>query len=432
MLQISHATLGFVLGVAALAPGQDDKPAIRLTGVPQRLVLPLPAGENRVLTAEIVDAEPESVWLATSKGAKKRLPMRGPVEGKFQINLADPRVAALARLDRGRQFRVFARVAGAGTLSSIPISFRLSERPARIELFGRKGKTRRALRDRSWVRPAAIETLELVIEGPTAGYEAELHLDGQVHAFGAPDARGVLALAVTKEIRGQWEDAREAEVRSSSYALHAGCFRLRTIPAQLVPPNEDTTRISLVQRNRVVVPATNGWLQLRIGDVTAGQVLTRLSTADGSTVVGWQSMRQGDEAAFTMHGQRYSLVLDKLVNLLIGADHAEFLLERHDEKRTRAREEQRLIRDLLERVRTSGLTFVREGKEYTAYRTENHLEAKLAAHPVRTAEDFIEKIASRSSTTGNAYLVELEPGKRVEAETWFRARLVELRAHRKR
>ena len=49
---------------------------------------------------------------------------------------------------------------------------------------------------------------------------------------------------------------------------------------------------------------------------------------------------------------------------------------------------------------------------------------------VRTAWEFINGIASRSSTAGRPYRVRLSSGKEPEAEVWFRARLAEIDGRR--
>ena len=56
----------------------------------------------------------------------------------------------------------------------------------------------------------------------------------------------------------------------------------------------------------------------------------------------------------------------------------------------------------------------------------------LKAHGilVKTAEQFIEGIASRSSTTGHPYFVKLPSGEQVETGPWLRQRLAEIDSRR--
>lgn len=90
---------------------------------------------------------------------------------------------------------------------------------------------------------------------------------------------------------------------------------------------------------------------------------------------------------------------------------------------------------LLEAVKTSDLTFIRNGKEYSAKEAYQHLSMKLKnaqrswfAPPKEkwTAKLFIEKVASRSSLSGKPYLVKLKDGKTIEARIWLEARLKEM------
>lgn len=90
------------------------------------------------------------------------------------------------------------------------------------------------------------------------------------------------------------------------------------------------------------------------------------------------------------------------------------------------------IAALLDAVERSGVKFIREGKEYSAKDARKHLERKLryAGDRVKTAEEFIDGIATRSSTTGRPYLVRLPAGEKVESAVWFRQRLTELDSRR--
>ena len=90
------------------------------------------------------------------------------------------------------------------------------------------------------------------------------------------------------------------------------------------------------------------------------------------------------------------------------------------------------IAALLDAVERSGAIFVREGAEYSGVEGRRHLERKLrhAGDRVKTAEDFIENIASRSSLTGRPYLVRLPTGEEMEAGVWLHRKLAEIDALR--
>jgi len=85
------------------------------------------------------------------------------------------------------------------------------------------------------------------------------------------------------------------------------------------------------------------------------------------------------------------------------------------------------IQHLIGSVETlEGAKFIRNGSEYDAQSAANHLRLKLknAGKRVRTAEDFIKYCASKSSITGEAYLIRFTDGTTVKAEVFFRRKLV--------
>lgn len=97
--------------------------------------------------------------------------------------------------------------------------------------------------------------------------------------------------------------------------------------------------------------------------------------------------------------------------------------------------EQKKIEALLEAIRASDVTFIRNGKEHTSEKAFKHLQRKLKsaqrswfAPPKKewTAKLFIEKVASGSSLSGKPYLVRTKEGKTAEAQLWLLERLKEL------
>jgi len=69
--------------------------------------------------------------------------------------------------------------------------------------------------------------------------------------------------------------------------------------------------------------------------------------------------------------------------------------------------------------------FIRNGHEYNARKASNHLRFKLKAmgSKVKTAEDFIEICASKSSMTGESYLIRFGDGSIVKSELFFKDKL---------
>jgi len=82
--------------------------------------------------------------------------------------------------------------------------------------------------------------------------------------------------------------------------------------------------------------------------------------------------------------------------------------------------ENREIDVLLSFVAASDCTFIRNGKSYQSLKAREHLMKKYnyAKSHIKTAEDFITRIASRSSMSKKQYYVLCE-GKELPVEKWL-------------
>lgn len=85
---------------------------------------------------------------------------------------------------------------------------------------------------------------------------------------------------------------------------------------------------------------------------------------------------------------------------------------------------------LIGAVADSNCTFIRNGKEHDAAAASEHLEMKRerGRKYYDTTEQFIERIASKSSWTGKDYLIRCDHGGTLTANAWFSERLAEYRA----
>ena len=91
--------------------------------------------------------------------------------------------------------------------------------------------------------------------------------------------------------------------------------------------------------------------------------------------------------------------------------------------------ERQRIEALIETVeRRTAVTFIRNGRSYSAATAAQFLRGKWRGREadVCSADDFIAKVASFSSTTGNPYVVRLRDGREVPAAEFFRAQLAQL------
>jgi hypothetical protein len=89
------------------------------------------------------------------------------------------------------------------------------------------------------------------------------------------------------------------------------------------------------------------------------------------------------------------------------------------------------ITSLLLFVEESECNFIRNGKQYDALKARQHIEKKYAYYrdKINTAEDFIDYSATKSSMTGEPYMV-ICNGVKTFTSDWLNAKLIEFRAVR--
>jgi len=87
------------------------------------------------------------------------------------------------------------------------------------------------------------------------------------------------------------------------------------------------------------------------------------------------------------------------------------------------------IDELITYVQMSGVRFIRNGSEYSGAQGAEHLRDKLAraGDRVKTTDDFINGIATKSYLSGKPYLVKFPDGHTQPTGEWLRAHLAEMR-----
>ena len=390
---------------------QDD---VRLTQVPERVVLPARSGTNLLLEAEVPPAT-DRVWLAASRDQLARVPMRSVGGQRFQLNLADPRVLRLLHAERGEgEFFVFAARAAA-VHRSAPVSWTRGEQPAarlRAFLIGTDGVIEKASKDEvRWLDPATIERFE--VHGVRAPSARAVARAGQIDiplSWRADDR--FFALDFNDGVRRSLQDANRAaiEVRVGDVTT---MFDYRIVPARLAVDADPT--FTVMQRRRGNVPGSRGWLEVSLGDVTMGQVLLAIHDATGRTLVAAHHVAERDPVEIRLADESYVLTIDKLTNRLIGDDWAELSVRPARDFVPDA------IAQLIRAVAAAdGMTFVREGRDYPPTAAAQLLRARLGSHRGErpTPAQFLE-MASRSTTTGKPYRVRDAAGNERNAKDWL-------------
>jgi hypothetical protein len=90
------------------------------------------------------------------------------------------------------------------------------------------------------------------------------------------------------------------------------------------------------------------------------------------------------------------------------------------------------INYLLAAIDRSGCQFYRNGSWYDSKQAQAHLRGKydalMAANRIQTAEDFIERAATRSSISGQAYAIRCNADPVVPTDRWLRDQLARYRS----
>ncbi len=80
------------------------------------------------------------------------------------------------------------------------------------------------------------------------------------------------------------------------------------------------------------------------------------------------------------------------------------------------------IEAAIKAIETAKITFVRNGDEHSPKAAADHLRGKLkkAGDKVKTFDEFVDLLATKSGMSGKPYLVKLEDGTLVPSAKWLR------------
>jgi hypothetical protein len=408
-----------VLALLSSSGALAAQSGIRLTQVPARIVLPAGAGENLLLEVAVTGA-PGAVWLARSAAASDRVPLAAAGEGAYQVNLADPRVLALLPVDLAAGAFVVCAEVGAEIVVSAGIGWARTDPPAgtvQCLVVAGDGELRRADgRWPGWFDPAAAERIEVHGVGVT---QAQVQLQIGADAVGLPwqAARRLFVLAIDDGVRARlWAVAEfSVEVRAGAETT---LFGFRTVPRRLWPTAEAS--VTVAQRHRAIVPGSRGWLQVAVGDVTGGQVTMSITDALGGVVAPSRFVAAQEAVEFAFGGERLALVLERMVNRLIGDDHVVLRLCPRADFRPDP------ILQLIRRVEQEQVVFVREGRDYGGPAAAALMRARLLGREGASSPAEFVVDCSRSSSTGEPYRVRLPDGREMAAEQWLAGLLAEI------
>lgn len=267
-----------------------------------------------------------------------------------------------------------------------------------------------------WLAPEEVERLEARIDLNWRAPTIKVEVGERAWSFCPADEPGLLLLPLTPAVRQMWNFEGTLAVRCQwGDSVPMLLASLRAIPRKLDLQNR-AAAIRIRQRETAEIPGSRGFLFVTSGDITGGQVRLSVTNTLKEVVIEPESRRLSDALVLNLADEGYVIVVEQFELHLVHDDYAQLTIwpqsvyERHG------------IERLLGAIENAHVTFIRDGTEYSGAEAARHLRRKLdpLRDDVRTVDEFIEHVASRSSLTGKPYHIKLEDGSVVEAEPWLR------------
>src|SRR5574343_335083 len=167
-------------------------------------------------------------------------------------------------------------------------------------------------------------------------------------------------------------------------ALVVGCSSEEKPVNQLLLPKKGF-KFQLVQRTQINLPSVDGNVICSINDITKGQ--TQIIIKENEKVL-----------------------------------FADFEIVENIHPKKAEKDETKEIEDLLKKIESSDIIFVRNGEEHTPQEAADHLRSKWekSGGKIKTKKAFIDHLATKSSMTGELYYVILKDGSKLPAAVWLK------------
>ena len=200
--------------------------------------------------------------------------------------------------------------------------------------------------------------------------------------------------------------------------LLVACSSKDEVANQLSLP-KNGYKFQLVQRTQALIPSTDGNVTCSINDITKGQ--TEIVIKENENVLLAESIMEMEPINFKLNGHSYTITCTFMMNKLIGQDYAQFELVENIHPDLQVKDETKEIEALLKKIESSDIIFIRNGNEHSAKEAADHLRSKWEQTngKIRTRKDFIEQLATKSSLTGELYMVQLKDGSKMKAADWL-------------
>jgi alpha-tubulin suppressor-like RCC1 family protein len=172
----------------------------------------------------------------------------------------------------------------------------------------------------------------------------------------------------------------------------------------------------------IALPGSNNRIVIEIDFIIDDRVIVSVSWRYGNVIVARQPMGQNDSVNFAIGDHIYTLELIKLTKSRYQKGTVHFKLSYARRKLSENEKIENLILSLRD---INDAKFIRNGQEHTAEQAITHLRNKweLKQTEIKTAQDFISIVGSKSSTTGKDYIIRFSDESEITSNQWFQNQL---------
>lgn len=186
--------------------------------------------------------------------------------------------------------------------------------------------------------------------------------------------------------------------------------------------------IELMQRTDTTIPGELADLHIGIGDITRGKTFVTITM--GPDYILQEPIWVGKSYPIEIEGKTFFFDCRGFDNKLIGNDKGFFRLvsaKYTKEIPESSAKEQQKIEKLLSIIEQSDVSFIRNGVTYSPKEVADHLRTKYenAKDQITSYDLFISEIASKSSMSGEPYLIKLKSGETIKAVEWYKLQKIE-------
>lgn len=346
-LAMAWATLGAFAGA-------EPQPTIEILQVPSELSFPMAPHANAILTVRVPAKKTRQVWLSTSPEFPGRVMLRAIGDGKYQINLADEVVYRVLQADdKAQKFYVYAQDAKGRINRSLALSFRIGKR--KVDAFDPMDIPYAQVWtdgvEESWERrsyPFPLLALGWVESSPRRGpwlapdhtkkvwFSCTVRAEATFSSGGkswpmTPAGKDRAMLDVTKEIA---EIVRKTRGACVEYVIvdegMRGKIDMRVPPAALTL-EEGANSITIAEHGTASVPGSDGYLEVSVSRIGGYQTLLALKGGDGRIFIRRTAVTRAFREPFEYGGERYDLVVVRIVQSVFGEDFIVVAFEPHVE-----------------------------------------------------------------------------------------------------